>query len=457
MNPEEIRKHLASLRDEQRAMLAAIKAEGREAFTAEEETKYDALEERAGATKRQLDRVEALEAAEKELGRPTTTAVLEPPVLSSRAPITSQIPRGQGDRPLTLADQGFRSMGEFLYAVSRAGDKPGSHVDPRLLRIQQFEAAALGSNESTPSDGGYLVGIDQSDVFLQRIYDASAIAGRTTPIEISSGANATRLNGIDERSRVTGSRWGGVQAYWVDEATAPTASRPKFRRIELILKKLMCLYYATDEELMDAAQLQRVADQAFPDEMAYMLDDALIRGTGAGQPLGVLNAPATVSVAKRTGQAAATVLYENILDMWSRGWGRSRPNMVWLINQDVEPALYTMSLAVGTGGAPAFLPPGGISGQPYATLFGRPVMPIEQCATLGTVGDIILADWSQYLLARKGGILANSSIHVQFITDEMAFRWVMRVDGQPTWHVALTPATNSSNTLSPFVTLATRS
>jgi HK97 family phage major capsid protein len=151
------------------------------------------------------------------------------------------------------------------------------------------------------------------------------------------------------------------------------------------------------------------------------------------------------------------VVYENVLNMWSRMWARSRANAVWLVNQDVEPQLYTMALNVGTGGAPVYLPAAGASAAPYATLFGRPVIHVEYCATMGTTGDILLMDFSQYALADKGGIQSAMSMHVNFLYDETVFRFVYRVDGQPLWNAALTPASGSANTLSPYVALATRS
>ena len=114
-----------------------------------------------------------------------------------------------------------------------------------------------------------------------------------------------------------------------------------------------------------------------------------------------------------------------------------------------------MSLAVGTGGIPVYMPAGGLSQSPYGTLYGKPVLPVWQCQTLGTKGDIIFADLSQYLLAEKGGIDAASSIHVKFVYDETAFRFVMRVDGQPWWNSALMPY-KGTNTQSPFVVLDTR-
>lgn len=89
-------------------------------------------------------------------------------------------------------------------------------------------------------------------------------------------------------------------------------------------------------------------------------------------------------------------------------------------------------------------------------LLGRPVIPVEHCATLGTPGDIILADFSQYAMADKGGVQAASSIHVRFLNDESTFRFIYRVDGQPTWKKPLTPK-NGSNTYSPFIQLSTRS
>jgi HK97 family phage major capsid protein len=143
--------------------------------------------------------------------------------------------------------------------------------------------------------------------------------------------------------------------------------------------------------------------------------------------------------------------------MYSRIFAQSRPNAVWLINQNVEPQLFTMSLAVGTGGVPVYMPAGGLSGAPYGTLFGRPVIPIEQCATLGTVGDIIFADLNGYILAEKGGLQSDMSIHVRFIYDEQVFRFVMRLDGQPVRATALTPYKGgASYTQSHFVALETR-
>ena len=345
----------------------------------------------------------------------------------------------------------WESFGQFLMAVQRAS-MPGGYVDPRLM-----EQRATGLNEGVPSDGGFLVQQDFVSELFNRTYSMGEIVRRCRRFPISSNANGLKMNAVAETSRAAGSRWGGIRGYWKAEGAVKTASAPEFRQITLDLKKLAVRVYATDELLQDAAALESVVSQGASEEIMYMTEDAVVNGTGAGQPLGIMNAVAKVSVAKETNQAATTLVYENVLKMWSRLWARSRPNAVWLINQDVEPELYTMALNVGTGGAPVYLPAAGASAAPYATLFGRPVIPVEYCATLGTSGDIILADFSQYALADKGGIQSAMSMHVNFLYDETVFRFVYRVDGQPLWNAALTPATGSTNTLSPFVVLDTRS
>jgi HK97 family phage major capsid protein len=342
----------------------------------------------------------------------------------------------------------FRTMGEQLRAVLAAGS-PGGEMDRRLTR------AATGMGEAVPSDGGFLFQPDFSATLMQKTIETGQVLSRCSRIPVGPGKNGLVMNAINETSRADGSRWGGIRAYWADEAEEKTGSKPKLRQMTLTLKKLIGLCYATDELLEDATALEAVIMNGFSKEFGFKGDDAVVNGTGAGQPLGIMNSPALVTVPIETGQAAATVVVENIVNMWSRCMAGNRQNAVWFINQDVEPQLFTMGITVGLGGSPIYMPPGGLSASPYATLMGRPVIAIEQCQTLGTAGDIILADLSEYVLIDKGNMQSAQSIHVRFIYDETAFRFVLRIDGQPGWNSALTPF-KGSNTKSPFVTLATR-
>jgi len=276
--------------------------------------------------------------------------------------------------------------------------------------------------------------------------------------------NGVKQNTVDESSRATGSRWGGVRGYWLGEAAALTASLPKFRQIDVRLEKVSALYYATEEEIEDAEGLSAVLSQAFSEELSFVVEDAIWRGDGAAKPLGVFAAgsAALVSVAKETNQAAATLKTQNVLKMWARLPARSKMNAAWFINVDVEPQLfqfvYEVKNVAGTenvGGiaAPIYFPPG-TGGSKFGTLLGRPVIPVEYAETLGTKGDILLADFSQYLLIEKG-MRSDVSMHVRFLNDEQTFRIIWRVNGQPIWSKAITPY-KGANTQSPFVTLDVR-
>ena len=408
-----------------KAMAVLNKAEAEDRFLSEEEQKdIDKYEEE-------------IRAWDESIGRAEKLLAIEPEDRSSEKPEVKPTPAKDNEKR-------FASFGEQLMAAYRAA-MPGGKVDERLTT-----RAASGLNESTPSDGGFLVQQDFVTELLKRTYETGILASKVKKIPISTNANGMKINAIDEDSRANGSRWGGVQTYWEGEADELTASKPKFRQMELSLKKLTGLCYATDELLQDAAALEAVIRQAFAEEFGFKIDDAILSGSGEGEPLGILNSGAIVTVAKEASQTD-TITVENLIKMWNRLWSRSRANAVWYINQELEPYLYTLKI----GDKPVYIPAGGLSEKPYGTLFGRPVVPIEQCSAAGEVGDIILADIGQYLLIDKGGIKSASSIHVRFLYDENVFRFIYRVDGKPIWTKPLTPYKGSA-TVSPFVTLAKR-
>lgn len=227
--------------------------------------------------------------------------------------------------------------------------------------------------------------------------------------------------------------------------------------MEMTLKKLAGLLYASDELLEDTTALESWAGQAFGQEFGFMLDDAILRGTGVGQPLGILNSPALVTVAAEGGQGADTIVLQNVLKMYAAFWSPGLTSAAWIINSEIMPQLAVMKLDVGTGGAPVYLPANGLADAPFGRLFGLPMLHAEQSSALGDVGDIMLVDLKEYLVIEKGGIKTASSIHVRFDYDETAFRFVLRIDGQPIWNVPITPYKGAAGSLkSPYVTLAAR-
>lgn len=383
----------------------------------------DAKEAELNQAKQELAAIEALEAKAK------SNATRQPATVHDNA-----------------EDKPFKSSAEFFGAVIQAGKAAlnGGAIDPRLQKL-----AGTGANESISSEGGFLVDTDLSSDLMQRAYTVGTLARKCYQIPISANANGTKINGVDETSRANGSRYGGLQSYWASEAATVTSTQPKFRRIELNLKKLFALAYATEEQLQDGPQLKSFIEQNVPSEIAFKLDDAILNGTGAGQPLGILTSAAYVSQAAEGSQTATTFNAANVSKMFGRMWAGSMPKAEWFMNQDVWQQLPQMTLS----NMPIYTPNFQVS--PYGTLFGKPINIIEQAQTLGTLGDVFLADMSQYALATKGGINSSVSMHVRFIYDESVFKFTLRVDGQPMWNAPLTPFKGSA-TQSPFVFLAAR-
>jgi len=336
---------------------------------------------------------------------------------------------------------GFNNFGEFLHVVARAPRDPAAAVRLR---------AAQGGSVGDPGAGGFLVPDEVADPIIAHAFATGQILSRVTPLHISAGYGGTKVPSLGETSRADGSRYGGAAFYWEGEADQLQATHPEFKLLSLTPKKLAGLVYATEEMLQDASVMDFIATNVFSEELTFKSEEAIVGGTGAGMPLGILHSSARITVAKEGSQSAATVTYNNVKAMWSRLAPAGRPTAVWLINQDVEPQLLELNEKLAAAGmAPVYE---AAPGQMH--IFGVPVTPCEHCQTLGTEGDIILTDLSQYILANKPAQQVMS-MHVRFIYDESAFRVTWRLDGAPLWSSPITPK-NSASTVSPIVTLATR-
>ncbi len=373
---------------------------------------------------------------------------------------------GTGAQDLQSGER-FSSLGQMLLSVAKQSRPESGFKDPRLVWTNGtgLTAGPTGLGEGVDADGGFLVQQDLVQELLTPMWNQGEIASRVRRISVGPNSNGIVMNGVEENSRANGSRWGGVRAYWTGEAALITASQPKFRQIKMELEKLTALCYATSEMLADSTVLNSVIQQAFRDEMEFKVEDGIFNGGGAGMPQGLLNSGCVITQTKETSQASGTINALNIVKMWSRLPARLRGNAVWYVNQDVEPQLFQLSIPVknvaGTENVGGFqspsvlyIPPG-TAGNQYGLLMGRPVVPVEYCATVGTAGDIVLGDLSTYLVIDKNGMDAQTSIHVRFLYDEMAFRFIYRANGQPIWNSPITPY-KGSNTLSPFVILETR-
>lgn len=331
-----------------------------------------------------------------------------------------------------------------------------SNFPERMEKLYGTLKAVQGMSEGIGADGGFAVIPEFSQNILSRVYDSSIFE---TTDNYTVAGNSMTFPRNAETSRKDGQRAGGMLGYWVAEGQTVTSSKPTINTFTLKLKKVAVVVYLTDELIQDAGQsLEAYVTRKASDEFKFQIDNSIVSGQGAGRPQGWMYSNAKYTAAKVTNQAAKTILPENIAEMWRHLYAGSRKNAVWYINQNTEPQLLLMALGIGTAGQAVYMPPGGMSAAPYATLNGRPVEAIEYAMPLGTEGDIMLVDPSHYVTISKGGVVQAQSIHVEFLTDQLALRFTMRVDGE-TWENSAVAPYQGDATLdaqSSFITLAAR-
>lgn len=403
-------------------------------FTAEEKTQYDGHMAEAASLQARIERAEQMEAA--DLGAEVPDA--------ARIEVTENVakdPKG-----------GFSFVGEFMKAVhgANAAKINGGAIDKRL----QIGAVAPGSgtyaNESVGADGGFLIPPAFGTEIFQFSLSDNALLPMTDEVNITGNAMSFPK---DETTP-----WGtnGVRAYWQGEAGAGTTSKPILGMTALRLKKLMALVPVSDEMLDDSNALASYLPKKIGASMQWKTNEAILFGPGAGLPQGAMVSGAVITVAKDSGQAANTLTALNLANMIARLPEGSFPNSVWIINNDVLPALFTMTL----GNYPIYIPAGGVTGgvqgNPYGTLLGRPIMVSQHANTFSTQGDVMLVDLSYYqTITKAGGVQTATSMHLYFDADATAFRTTFRVDGQSKIAKAIDPAKGTKQ-LSPFVQLGAR-
>jgi HK97 family phage major capsid protein len=329
------------------------------------------------------------------------------------------------DNPhIRLSDGGYKP-GEFL-AVLESG-----RYDDRLMRFHNT------MTEGIPSEGGFSV----PEVLQARWLDTSLVSEVVRPRANNQPmASATQKTaGWDMLNMTGGVCFGGYEMQYLGENQEADVQGGKLRVIEMNAKKGVIHCEASNELVADGLSFESQLEGALIAGITYGLDKGFIRGTGAGQPLGILNANSLITVDKQTGQVADTLEYQNLCDMWSRMYPVGQKNAVWIANSSVIPQLFTMGLTIGVGGAPVYVPAGGAAGAPNDTLFGRPLLFSPIMSALGDLGDILLVDLSQYIIGLRKEMSIDKSIHPGFRRDVSSYRVIIRFDGQPAWNSVFTP------------------
>lgn len=408
----------------QDALLEEMKAlAAKENLTDEEVASYEAADLEYENNEKKIVMLQKQEARENKAKVPVNTPVLDF--------VNEPMPKP------------YKSLVQQLKDVR---DAVNGNVSENLRIVQN----AMGGNVGVGTDGGFAVQTDIAGAMMESAATSGEILSRVDSYQVSDGSNSVKWVDIAETD-VSESVFGGVRVYWASEAATVAASQPKLREQELKLEKLMGFAYSTYELDADSSFVNGVYTRAFELAIRRSLEAAIVSGDGVGKPIGFINGGSYIAIPKETGQVAATVKWENISKMYHRVMDKSKA--IWLVHPDAHEQLDFLEFPVGTGGVPVYLP--ATQTGSVDTMRAKAVVDSDQCSALGTVGDFNFVDLSQYMLAYKGGVDAETSIHVQFLTAENCFRFIFRANGMPKKNTSLT-IKNSTKKRSPFIGLATR-
>ncbi len=341
-----------------------------------------------------------------------------------------------------VLDNEFEGTHDFFNAIWHKNT--GAKAEQRREQITNQASSYSGA------DGGFLIPEETRSTLLELSLESGIVRPRATVIPMSTPSIGLPM--VDDSSHVS-SLFGGIVTSWEYEGQSSTPTNPTFAKVNLNAHKLKAYTQVPNELIRDAVAFEAFFNRAFPEALAYEEDYAFMHGNGVGQPKGFYNSDAMITVAKRSGQNADTIVWQNVVDMAARLLPSSFANSVWIASIDTMPELNTMALGVGTGGS-AIWNMNGAAGMP-ATLMGRPIIFTEKAPKLGDEGDLALVDLRYYLVGDHQAMTAESSPHYKFQEDVTAYKVLTRVDGRTWLNSPLTPR-NGGATLSPFVRLAER-
>jgi HK97 family phage major capsid protein len=342
----------------------------------------------------------------------------------------------------------FKTWGEFMLAIKVAAK--GGNRDPRLTwekgeKGSGFVAKDMAGNIG--ASGGFLAPKERRAGIFALQSEQSFVQSRATVIPMNT--KEIEMVALKQSATTSGVThyFGGIEVYYEGEAGTIDDSEPQFRTIGLRAYDLTALVYVPNQLLDDSptsidAWLQ--GQMGIGGALAHRADYAFMRGTGSGQPLGVLNAACTKSVTRTTG---STIKYDDLVKVLAGSMPSA--NRVWVAHTGLRETLMLMN---GPSGNPSYLWGDAVNGHPER-LLGYPIIFSEKVPALGSKGDIGLYDFSYYLVGDRQSLLFDESTHVRFARNMTGYKAIARHDGQP-WLDAVFTLMDGTTSISPFVVVA---
>jgi HK97 family phage major capsid protein len=335
-----------------------------------------------------------------------------------------------------------RNFGDWLLHVARQDD---AYLEKTYGSIRAKTALA----ESSGTTGGYIVPPEFYEKLLTLIAEEAIMRPRAFVQPMASASLMfPYLDVTTAQSAGTSPFFGGVIMNWTEEAQNRTETEPAFKQMELKAHELSGYAVSSNVLLQDAAfGLEKFLMTLFSKAIAWYEDYAFFQGNGVGKPTGILNAKATLSVTRNTGNSFK---YVDAATMLSRLLPSSHKSAIWVVHPYVLAQLVQLADAANRI---VWVPNnGGAQDKVPGTLFGLPVLTTEKVPALGTKGDVMLLDPNLYVIGDRMQIEIAGSEHVNFLKNQMTWRVVERVDGQP-WLDNVITLQDGASTVSPFVVL----
>jgi HK97 family phage major capsid protein len=424
---KKLRERRAALVAEMRGIIETAEKEDRD-LSAEEQTAFDDKKAEKDTLDKRVVNLEGLEADETALD-----AVV--PAHSRRSPI------GRAGGP--EASKEFENMGEFLHAV---------RFRPNDQRLNFVEGVGAATDENglqaemrmdNDTQGGFMVPTQLRSTIMSVEPQDALVRPRATVIPAGNPPDAAvTMPALDQSGSNPANMFGGMSFSWIEEGGDKPETGAKLREITLVPHEIAGYTTITDKLLRNWAASAAVIENLMRGGVNAAEDYAFLRGTGVTQPLGVLNAPATKFVNRAN---ANQVGYVDLLKMVSVLLMRGG-SPVWSAPQS---ALVQFGQLQDPEGHYIWKPDArdGFAG----TLMGYPLRWNNRAPALGAKGDVLLADFSQYLIKDGSGPFVAASEHVKFLQNKTVIKIFWNVDGAP-WMFA--PITEENGyEVSPFVGL----
>ena len=329
----------------------------KDGILSEEDAKtYAEMEKRVKDISAEIDRMQAMEAMERELNKPTSTPITENP-MNTR----SEKPKKTG-----------RASDEYKQAVLNA------------LR-SNFRQVSNIMQEGVDADGGYLVPDE---------YDSRLITKLTEENVIRRLGHRLSTSG-DHKINIAAST---PAAAWIEEGESLTVGDATFDQIILDAHKLHVAVKVTEELLYDSMfDIENYLFDAFGKALANAEEDAFINGDGNGKPLGILAAAGGAQTGVTTASSTAITADEviNLVYSLKRPY---RKNAVFIMNDQTIAAIRKLK----DGNGMYMWQPALTAGEPDR-LLGYPVHTSQFMPTIAAgAKTIAFGDFSYYNIGDRG-------------------------------------------------------